>query len=331
MRTLITGGAGFIGSHLAEHLLSRGDSVTILDDLSTGSIENVAQLKADRRFSYVVDSVTKDSIVAELVDSADAVFHLAAAVGVFKIVQNPVETIQLNIQGTERVLTHAAKKRRPVLIASTSEVYGKGSKVPFSEEDDIVLGPSSKSRWCYACSKLVDEHLALAYWSQRRVPTVVARLFNTVGPRQSGQYGMVVPRFVRQALSGGPLTVYGDGRQSRCFAHVKDVVTALAALLAAPACYGRVFNVGNDQEISIQELAEKVRSKTDPAVRIQQIPYEKAYAPGFEDLRRRVPSLTRIREAISFAPSRTIDHILDDVIAYERAHHRAVTGSLPTV
>jgi len=329
MRALITGGAGFIGSHLAELLLSRGDSVTVLDDLSTGSIENIAPLKADRRFSYVVDSVTKDAVVAELVDSADVVFHLAAAVGVFKIVQNPVETIQLNIQGTERVLSHASKKRRPVLIASTSEVYGKGSKVPFSEEDDIVLGPSSKSRWCYACSKLVDEHLALAYWTQRRVPTVVARLFNTVGPRQSGQYGMVIPRFVRQALSGGPLTVYGDGRQSRCFAHVKDVVAALAALLASPVCYGRVFNVGNNQEISIHELAEKVRSKIDPTVRIQEIPYEKAYAPGFEDLRRRVPSLDRIREAIHFAPSRTIDQILDDVIVYERARAPAVKGSIP--
>jgi UDP-glucose 4-epimerase len=318
MRALITGGAGFIGSHLAEHLLAGGAAVTVLDDLSTGSIDNVALLKSDARFAYVIDSVTNDRVVAELVDAADVVFHLAAAVGVFKIVQNPVETINLNIRGTERVLEHASKKGRPVLLASTSEVYGKGSKIPFSEEDDIVLGPPSKSRWSYACSKLVDEHLAIAYWNHRRVPTVVARLFNTVGPRQSGRYGMVIPRFVRQALTGGPITVFGDGSQTRCFAHVKDVVAALAALIAVPTAYGRVYNVGSDAEISISDLAERVRSRVDPAIRIQRIPYETAYAPGFEDLARRVPSLSRIREAVGYSPARDIDRILDDVLEYER-------------
>lgn len=318
MRALITGGAGFVGSHLAEHLLARGDSVTILDDLSTGSIDNIGHLKNNPRFAYVIDSVTNDGIVAELVDAADAVFHLAAAVGVFKIVQYPIETIELNIRGTERVLEHASKKQRPVLVASTSEVYGKSSRLPFSEDDDIVLGPSSKTRWSYACSKLVDEHLAIAYWTHRRVPTVVARLFNTVGPRQSGQYGMVIPRFVRQALTGGPITVFGDGTQSRCFAHVLDVVGALASLAITPEAYGRVFNVGSDTEITISDLAEKVRARIDPTVRIQRLPYDAAYAPGFEDLRRRVPSLARIRETIGYSPTYGIDQILDDVIRFER-------------
>lgn len=318
MRALITGGAGFIGSHLAERLLASGDSVTVLDDLSTGSMDNIGHLKSNPHFVYVIDSVTNDRVLAELVDTVDAVFHLAAAVGVFKIVQDPIGTIELNLRGTERVLEHASKKKRPVLLASTSEVYGKSTRIPFSEDDDIVLGPPSKSRWSYACSKLVDEHLAIAYWTHRRVPTVVARLFNTVGPRQSGQYGMVIPRFVRQALTGGPITVFGDGSQSRCFAHVEDVVRALTSLITTPAAYGRVFNVGSDAEISISDLAEKIRARVDPAVRIQHIPYEAAYASGFEDLRRRVPSLERIRETIGYSPTQNIDRILDDVICFER-------------
>jgi UDP-glucose 4-epimerase len=319
MRVLITGGAGFIGSHLAEFLLDRGDAVAVLDDLSTGSLDNLARLKGRRGFSCAVDSVVDERPVARMTEAADEVFHLAAAVGVFKIIENPVETLRINVRGTETVLACAAKKGLPVLIASSSEVYGKSNRVPFSEEDDIVLGPTSKTRWSYACSKLMDEHLALAYYAQRGLPTVIARLFNTVGPRQTGDYGMVIPRLVRQALAREPLTVYGDGRQTRCFAHVRDVVRGLAGLLETPAVRGRAYNLGADQEISIQSLAERIRDRIDPSLEIAHVPYEKAYAPGFEDLRRRVPDLARIRQAIGFKPSRTLDDILDDVISHERS------------
>lgn len=314
MHYLLTGGAGFIGSHLSELLLTEGHGVTVLDDLSTGSIRNVEPLKGRKGFTYIVDSVFNEHLLAELVDGADVVYHLAAAVGVFQIIESPVRTIETNIQGTELVLRHAVKKKKPTLIASTSEVYGKANKVPFSEEDDCVLGPSSKGRWSYACSKLIDEFLALSYWKEKKLPTVVVRLFNTVGPRQTGRYGMVLPRFVQQALSGGPITIFGDGKQSRCFGYVGDVVGALAALPREPKAFGQVFNVGNDQEISIEGLAQMIREKVNPKVAIQYIPYDQAYEAGFEDMRRRIPDLTKIRNLIGYKPTLTTEQIVDSVI-----------------
>src|SRR6478736_1256676 len=248
MRVLITGGAGFVGSHLAETLLERGDEVYVLDNLSTGSIDNIAHLKTHPRFHYVIDTVTNEPVLAELIDACDTVVHLAAAVGVKLIVEAPVHTIETNVHGTEVVLKHANKKKKLVVIASTSEVYGKSTNVPFSEDADLVLGPTQKHRWAYACSKAIDEFLALAYWKERKLPVIIVRLFNTVGPRQTGQYGMVVPNFVRQALTGQPITVFGDGKQSRCFTHVADTVRALIGLMESPEAYGHVYNIGNDQE-----------------------------------------------------------------------------------
>lgn len=320
MRNLITGGAGFVGSHLAEYLLSRGDEVWVVDNLSTGAIRNLDGCQGNPKFHYATGDALSDPVLAELVDRCDRIFHLAAAVGVRLIVEDPVRTIETNISGTEAVLRLAAKKKKPVLITSTSEVYGKASKIPFNEDDDMVLGPTSTARWAYACSKAVDEFLALAYCRSRNLPTVVVRLFNTVGPRQTGQYGMVIPNFVCQALSGKPLTVYGDGKQSRCFGYVGDVVPALVKLMDTPACYGQVFNVGNDREITIEELAKKVRDRVDPKQKIVYIPYDQAYAKGFEDMQRRVPDLSKIRRAIGYDPSTTIDQILDRVIAYFREH-----------
>jgi UDP-glucose 4-epimerase len=317
-RVLITGGAGFIGSHLAEAHLARGDSVHVLDDLSTGAIENLDTVRRNPRLHITLDSCTQDAVLAELVDRVDLVYHLAAAVGVRLIVESPVRTIETNVQGTERVLKHALKKRRPVFLASTSEVYGKAAKLPFSEEDDLVLGPSSKGRWSYAVSKLVDECLGLSYWRERGLPVVIGRLFNTVGPRQVGHYGMVVPRFVRQALDGEPLTVYGDGRQSRCFGYVLDVVPALMRLMRTKAARGEVFNLGGDEEISIGALARKVRDAVDPRLPIRLVPYAKAYGPGFEDMRRRVPDLRKIRRAIGYRPRHGIDRILGNIIAHAR-------------
>jgi UDP-glucose 4-epimerase len=316
LRYLITGGAGFIGSHLAERLLADGHDVEIIDDLSTGAIENIEHLKANRRFHYSIDSVFNEALTAEAVDRADGVFHLAAAVGVMLIVESPVRTIETNIHATEIVLKHAAKKRRPVLLASTSEVYGKSTKVPFKEDDDSVLGPSTRGRWAYAASKLVDEFLALSYWKEKKLPTVIARLFNTVGPRQTGRYGMVIPRFVGQALAGGPITVFGDGRQSRCFAHVADVVGALSKLIATPAAVGQVFNVGSDREITIRGLADLVRKAVNPKVKVKTIPYDKAYEEGFEDMRRRVPSITKIHKLIRWKPRKTLEQIIGDVVAH---------------
>jgi UDP-glucose 4-epimerase len=316
---LITGGAGFVGSHLAEALLARGDAVHVVDDLSTGSIRNLEPLKANPRFRYEIRSLFDASATAEAVDRCDAVFHLAAAVGVRLIVESPVRTLTTNIRGTEIVLEHAAKKRKPVLLASTSEVYGKSTKVPFSEDDDMVLGPTTRGRWSYAASKAVDEFLALSYWKERKHPTVIARLFNTVGPRQTGQYGMVVPRFVQQALAGGPITVYGDGEQSRCFGYVGDVVGGLIRLLEEPRAYGQVFNIGNDEEITVNALAEKVSARTGGRAEIRRIPYEEAYEAGFEDMRRRVPDLRKIRDLIGYRPTVGIDGILDRVIVWERA------------
>src|SRR5512134_24969 len=314
MRVLITGGAGFVGSHLSEALLERGDEVFVLDDLSTGSIENIAHLKDHPKFHYTIDSVTNEPLLAELIDRADAVVHLAAAVGVKLIVESPVHTIETNVHGTEVVLKHANKKKKLVMIASTSEVYGKSTHVPFTEDADLVLGPTSKHRWAYACSKLIDEFLALAYWKERKLPVIVVRLFNTVGPRQTGQYGMVIPNFVRQALSGQPITVFGDGTQSRSFTFVGDVVRAMVALIDEPRAIGQVFNIGNGTEISIGDLAERVRTMAGSTSEIVRIPYEQAYEAGFEDMPRRVPDITKVRALVGYQPTVELDEILTRVI-----------------
>lgn len=320
MRFLITGGAGFIGSHLADELIARGHRVHVLDDLSTGSIENIRHLKDNPSFGYTIDSCAAPAVVAELVDGADVVYHLAAAVGVELIVESPVRTIETNVRCTEVVLAHAAKKRKPVFIASTSEVFGKSQDFPFTEDGDLLLGATSKGRWSYACSKAIDEFLAIAYWKERKLPTVVGRLFNTVGPRQTGRYGMVVPTFVRQALAGHEIRIHGDGTQSRCFGHVSDVVRALVdlMLLGEPA-YGEVFNIGATEEVTIRDLAERVRDKTGSQAHIIAVPYEEAYEDGFEDMQRRVPSITKVEAAIGWRPTRTLDDILTDVIAYQQA------------
>src|SRR4051795_2597049 len=280
MRVLITGGAGFVGSHLSEALLHRGDEVFVLDDLSTGSIDNITHLKGHPKFHYTIDSVTNEPLLAELIDRTDVVVHLAAAVGVKLIVEAPVHTIETNVHGTEVVLKHANKKKKLVLIASTSEVYGKSVDVPFREDADLVLGATVKHRWAYACSKMIDEFLALAYWKERKLPVIIVRLFNTVGPRQTGQYGMVIPNFVRQALAGQPITVFGDGTQSRSFTYVGDVVDALVRLVQEPKAVGQVFNIGNTEEISMMALAEKVRAMTASSSEIVLIPYDQAYEAG---------------------------------------------------
>jgi UDP-glucose 4-epimerase len=318
MRVLVTGGAGFIGSHLSDLLLDQGHEVFVLDDLSTGSIDNIAHLKAHPFFHCTIDSVANEGVLADLVDGTDVVFHLAAAVGVKLIVEQPVHTIETNVQGTEAVLKHASRKKKPVLIASTSEVYGKNAAVPFSEDADLVLGPTTKHRWAYACSKALDEFLALAYWKEKKLPVIVARLFNTVGPRQTGRYGMVLPTFVRQALADQPITVFGDGAQTRSFAYVGDVVGALATLSEEPRAIGKVFNVGNDHEISIRALAERVKKLTGSRSEILTIPYDQAYEAGFEDMPRRVPDLTRIRTLIGYRPTVQLDEILERVIDHFR-------------
>jgi UDP-glucose 4-epimerase len=318
MRVLITGGAGFVGSHLAEAFLERGDEVFILDNLSTGSIDNVVHLKENPRFHYTIDTVTNEPVLAELIDRCDIVVHLAAAVGVKLIVEQPVHTIETNVHGTEVVLKLANKKKKLVLIASTSEVYGKSTDVPFREDADLVLGPTTKHRWAYACSKMIDEFLALAYWKERKLPVIVVRLFNTVGPRQTGQYGMVIPNFVRQALAGQPITVFGDGSQSRSFTYVGDVVKAMVALIDEPRAIGQVFNIGNGREITIGELAAKVKKMTGSSSEIVTIPYEKAYEAGFEDMPRRVPDIARIRALVGYEPTVELDETLTRVIEYFR-------------
>jgi UDP-glucose 4-epimerase len=315
MRVLITGGAGFVGSHLAEALLERGDEVFVLDDLSTGSIDNIAHLKGHAKFHYTIDSVTNEPLLAEMLDRCDTVVHLAAAVGVKLIVEQPVRTIETNVHGTEVVLKHANKKKKLVLIASTSEVYGKSAKVPFAEDADLVLGPTSKHRWAYACSKMIDEFLALAYWKERKLPVIIVRLFNTVGPRQTGQYGMVVPNFVRQALLGQPITVFGDGTQSRSFTYVGDVVRAVVALINEPRAIGQVFNIGNGHEISIEGLAARIKDMTGSSSPIVKIPYDQAYEAGFEDMPRRVPDISKIRALVGYEPTVELDEILTRVIA----------------
>lgn len=319
MRVLITGGAGFVGSHLAERLLARGDEVYVIDDLSTGSVENIQHMKGYASFHYHLDSVTNTRLTAELVDLCDVVYHLAAAVGVRLIVESPVKTIETNIRGTEVVLELAAKKRKRVLLTSTSEVYGKLERIPFREDDDLVMGATHKGRWSYACSKAIDEFLAIAYWKEKRVPTVIARLFNTVGPRQTGRYGMVVPNFVRQAITGHELTVFGDGRQSRCFTHVSDAVGALIGLAEHPSAVGEVYNVGSTEEVTILALAERVRELAGSESEIRMVPYEEAYEEGFEDMQRRVPDLTKIGRLIGYEPQYGLDQILASVIDYERA------------
>ena len=316
MRVLITGGAGFIGSHLSDAYLERGDEVFVIDDLSTGSIENISHLKKHGRFHYTIDSVHNQPVMAELVDQCDVIFHLAAAVGVKLIVESPVRTIETNVRGTEVVLAQANKKKKKVLIASTSEVYGLSDQVPFHEDGNLVMGATTKGRWSYACSKAIDEFLALAYWREKKLPTVVVRLFNTVGPRQTGQYGMVIPTFVKQALAGRPITVYGTGEQTRCFGYVGDVVGALIKLMDDPAAVGQVFNIGSNEEISIIELAERIRELTKSDSEIVLVPYDEAYEEGFEDMPRRVPDISKISAQIGFRPEIKLDKILESVIAY---------------
>lgn len=318
MKGLITGGAGFIGSHLAERLLDLGHDVAVIDDLSTGAIDNIAHLKTSPRFSNVVDSVANESLLAEMIDQCDVVFHLAAAVGVKLIVERPVHTIETNVHGTEVVLKHANKKKKLVIVASTSEVYGKSTDVPFREDADLVLGPSQKHRWAYACSKLIDEFLALAYWKEKKLPVVVVRLFNTVGPRQTGQYGMVLPTFVRQALAGEPLTVFGDGTQSRSFTYVGDVIDALVALASEPRAIGEVFNIGNRGEIAIRDLAERVKVLAGSDSHTRFVPYDQAYEAGFEDMPRRVPDISKLSALIGYEPRVGLDEIIHRVIEHAR-------------
>lgn len=316
MRCLITGGAGFIGSHLAEALLGRGDEVFILDDLSTGSVENIRHLKSLDRFHYTFDSITNKQVLAELVDESEAVVHLAAAVGVRLIVESPVRTLETNVYGTQLVLDVASKKKKLVFVASTSEVYGKSDKVPFREDANLVLGPTTKGRWSYAASKALDEFLALSYWKEKKQPVIVARLFNTVGPRQTGRYGMVLPNFVRQALEGSPITVFGTGRQSRCFCDVRDSVEAILRLMSTDSAVGEVVNIGSDEEISVEGLAQLVKKRTDSKSPIEYIPYDQAYEPGFEDMLRRVPALEKLQRLVSFRASTPLTEIVDRVVSH---------------
>jgi len=318
MKVLITGGAGFIGSHLAERCLREGCSVSIIDDLSTGSFENVAHLKEHPKFKYTIDTVFNTPVVAELVDCCDVVFHLAAAVGVRLIVDSPVHTIETNVHGTEVVLRCAAKKQKRVIIASTSEVYGKSAKVPFCEDDDLVMGPTNKGRWSYACSKALDEFLGLAYHKEKHVPVTIIRMFNTVGPRQTGRYGMVLPNFARQALLDEPITVYGDGNQRRCFGYVLDVIEAMIRIAKSDQVIGEVINIGNDQEISINGLATLVRSRLHSESQIVRVPYESVYGPGFEDMSRRVPALAKLERLIGYRPATPLEDIIDAVASEMR-------------
>lgn len=317
MRVLITGGAGFIGSHLADAYLKRGDEVFIIDDLSTGRMENIQHLKGNPKFHYTIESVHNHPVTAELVDQSDVVFHLAAAVGVKLIVESPVRTIETNVRGTEVVLSIANKKKKKVLVASTSEVYGLSTDVPFREDGNLVMGATTKGRWSYACSKAIDEFLALAYWREKKLPTIVVRLFNTVGPRQTGQYGMVIPTFVKQALAGRPITVFGDGRQSRCFGYVGDVVGALVKVMDSEAAVGQVFNIGSNEEISILQLAERVKELTHSTSEIVFVPYDEAYEEGFEDMPRRIPDISKVGELVGFRPEMSLDGILESVIDYQ--------------
>jgi UDP-glucose 4-epimerase len=316
MHTLITGGAGFIGSHLAEALLAQGHAVTVVDNLSTGRHANIAHLTSRPGFQFVYESITNETVMDRLVSMADRIVHLAAAVGVELIVKDPVHTLETNIQGTEAILRLARRYRRKVLLASTSEVYGKTTVVPFREDADRVMGPTTKSRWSYAESKAIDEFLGLAYHKQFDLPVVICRFFNTVGPRQTGAYGMVIPRLVQQALAGQPLTVYGSGQQTRCFCNVRDTVRAILHLAESPRAVGQIYNVGGQEEITIQALAERVRARTGSASPIKFVPYDEAYEKGFEDMQRRVPSIAKIQAAVEWEPTVSLDETLDEVIAY---------------
>ena len=320
MRALITGGAGFIGSHLAEALLNAGHDVDVIDNLSTGSIRNIGHLKPNPRFKYAIDTLTNEPLLAELVDRNDVIFHFAAAVGVKLIVEEPVHTIETNVHGTEVVLKHANKKKKKVVIASTSEVYGKSTDVPFREDADLVMGATVKHRWAYACSKAIDEFLALAYYKERGLPVIIVRFFNTVGPRQTGQYGMVLPSFVRQALAGEPITVFGDGTQSRSFTYVGDVVECLLKLVNEPRAVGQVFNIGNMEEVTILRLAEIVKERTGSSSTIEFVPYDKAYEAGFEDMPRRVPHLGKVQNLVGYEPKVQLNEIITKVIEYFREH-----------
>lgn len=323
MRVLVTGGAGFIGSHLSEALLAGGHEVFIIDDLSTGSIDNIRHLKSCERLHYWIEPIGRNHLLAELVDQSDVIFHLAAAVGVRNIIDSPVRTIETNVNGTEAVLSTASKKRKLVFIASTSEVYGKSTAIPFEEDADLVLGPTVKARWSYAASKAIEEFMALAYWKEKRVPVIIARLFNTVGPRQTGRYGMVLPTFVSQALANQPITVFGTGKQSRCFCYVADVVQAALRLVETPAAVGQVINIGSSEEISIGDLAVRVKSAAGGESEIVLVPYSEAYEEGFDDMQRRVPSLQKIERLIGWHPSIPLDEIIRKVISYFKS---AVSG-----
>ena len=324
MRVLITGGAGFIGSHLADASLQRGDEVFVIDDLSTGTFENIQHLKGQPRFHYTIDSVHNVPVAAELVDQCDVIYHLAAAVGVKLIVESPVRTIETNVRGTEVVLELANKKKKKVLIASTSEVYGLSSDVPFREDGNLVMGATTKGRWSYACSKAIDEFLALAYWREKKLPTIIVRLFNTVGPRQTGRYGMVIPTFVKQAVAGRPLTVYGDGKQSRCFGYVGDVVEALIKLMEHPEAVGQVFNIGSSEEVTILEVAQRVKELTHSSSEIVFVPYDEAYEEGFEDMPRRVPDISKVSRLVGFRPQMNLDGILETVVNYQNGRPQTV-------
>jgi UDP-glucose 4-epimerase len=318
VRYLITGGAGFIGSHLAERLLDKGDHVVLLDNLSTGSMENIRHLKAHERLEYHLDGIENRQLLAELVDDADVIVHLAAAVGVKLIVESPVRTIETNVNGTQLILDAACKKKKLVLIASTSEVYGKNTQVPFHEDADLVLGPTTKGRWSYAASKALDEFLALAYWREKGQPVIVARFFNTVGPRQTGRYGMVLPNFVKRALDNAPIEVFGNGQQSRCFCDVRDTVEALLRLIPVDRAVGQVINIGNTEEVTIENLARIVKHRTASRSSIEYVPYDQAYEPGFEDMMRRVPSIEKLQSLTGFRPQTSLTEIIDRVSAYFR-------------
>ena len=322
---LVTGGAGFVGSHLAERLLAEGSEVIVMDDLSTGRLDNLKSLEKYAGFDYVIDSVANEPLLQNIVDNVDAIFHLAAGVGVMNVVENPVQTIESTLYATEIVL-HCASQAggKKVLLTSSSEVYGKGAKVPFSEDDDMLFGPTTKSRWSYGCSKAIDEFLALAYHKELKLPVVIVRLFNTVGPRQLGKFGMVLPRFIASAVKGDPIVVYGDGEQTRCFVDVADVVDALIKLMPCDEADGKVMNLGSNREISINALAERVRERVNPEVEIAHVPYDEAYEEGFEDLRRRVPDISRVRKLIGFEPTRTLDEIIDAVADEFRMKQRKI-------
>ncbi len=327
MKILITGGAGFVGSHLADKLYNEGHEITIIDDLSTGRYQNLAHLEGKERFRLIIETVLNAKLVEELVRESDRVYHMASAVGVKLIMEHPVKTIETIFRGTDIVLGFCSRYRKRVLIPSTSEVYGKSTQVPFEEDNDIIKGSTSKHRWAYACAKELDEFLALAHWRESRLPVAVVRLFNTVGPRQTGQYGMVVPNFVKAAVRGEPLIVHGDGGQSRCFGHVLDVIEGLTRVIETPECFGQVVNIGNAEEVTIKQLAEKAIALTESASEIKYIPYEEAYGEGFEDMRRRVPSLEKAKRLVGYEPTRTLDQIINDVAEQFRVELKSETAN----